>query len=112
MTREEIIKEVSRRKAGEKPVSVDKAAELIVQDLLIGRHCRGTLALGVRQKVNALLAEEKLEEAMKVDAQGRSACGYDFNKTIMAGAFDGKVHAYKCPNCGLEGEYKAPRNLN
>lgn len=35
-------------------------------------------------------------------------CGYDFNETICAGAFDGEQHAYTCPKCGQTGKYGAP----
>lgn len=35
-------------------------------------------------------------------------CDYNFNYTILAGPFDGKVHSYQCPRCGVTGEYQAP----
>ena len=35
-------------------------------------------------------------------------CGYDFNDTIVAGPWDGKLHDYQCPRCGVAGSYRAP----
>ena len=39
----------------------------------------------------------------------RFGCGHDFNKIVLAGKFDGKMHGYTCPACGLKGTYFAPR---
>lgn len=39
----------------------------------------------------------------------KQGCGYDFNETIIKGAWDGIVYNYVCPKCGLTGDYKSPR---
>ena len=74
----------------------------------ITRKCRGTLDAGARKAVNALLEEGRLAEARASDRANRSGCGNDFNIIVVGGAWDGKIHEYECPKCGLTGEYRAP----
>lgn len=38
----------------------------------------------------------------------RPPCGYDFKQTILSGLWDGELHKYTCPKCGVTGEYRAP----
>lgn len=38
----------------------------------------------------------------------RAGCGYDFNRILLAGPFDGEEHEYECPKCGVTGTYTAP----
>ncbi len=83
-----------------------KAAEAEIRG--VARRCRGTLDAGARKAVNALLEEGRLAEARASDRANRSGCGFDFNETVAEGSWDGKIHEYECPKCGLKGEYRAP----
>lgn len=87
--------------------------EMIAHVRMIGRKCRGPLAPDARKIVSLLLAEGKTQEAQKaavaLDKAKRKPCGYDFNETILAAPFDGEIHKYKCPKCGLVGVYRAPQ---
>lgn len=41
--------------------------------------------------------------------QPRPPCGSPFLRALLlAGAFDGQVHRYTCPECGVVGIYQAP----
>lgn len=57
----------------------------------------------------ALLRNNEGELARQVERMGRQRCGYDFTITIANGPLDGSAQDYKCPKCGLEGHYTAPR---
>ena len=35
--------------------------------------------------------------------------GYSINDVILSGPLDGEKHSWRCPRCGLEGTYIAPR---
>lgn len=35
-------------------------------------------------------------------------CNYDFNLTILSGAFAGQEQEYQCPRCGSRGTYREP----
>ena len=71
-----------------------------------------------RADVNKLLHKGELDDAVYADRVGRLAwcldelgqatCGYDFNDTVMSNPLDGSEYEYECPNCGVEGSYRAP----
>lgn len=86
-------------------VTLDEAVAII---RLVDRRCRGPLSEEALKEKNALLSQGNLEEASAVDAAGRAGCGADFNEIVVNGKWDGQVHPYKCPACGLEGIYRAP----
>lgn len=77
--------------------------------LALGLTCRGPLnEQSARQKA-ALLANGKREEAAAVDREGRQGCGYNFGEIVANGPLDGEEHPYTCPQCGVQGTYRAPR---
>lgn len=83
--------------------------ELIEQEKQVRRRCAGPFKdPSIREKVNALLAEGKTEEAKDLNTAGRTFCGYDLNE-IFFGELDGKIHEYKCPSCGQAGRYRAAK---
>jgi len=53
--------------------------------------------------------DARLSLASFIDGTSRVRCGADFNDIVAAGPYDGKTHAYKCPKCGVAGEYRAPK---
>lgn len=72
------------------------------------RTCRGPLAEGAREKINALLAEGKPDEARVLDTAARTPCGYDFNEIILAHPHDGQTRETPCPQCGAIIRWTAP----
>ena len=82
--------------------------EQVNQVLSVQRTCRGLLPEAARARIAELLQAGDLDGARALDAEQRTGCGYDFNKTVVASPFDGKEHHYTCPACGLEGTYRAP----
>lgn len=89
-----------------KQQKVNESHEDVVK--AISRRCRGSLPTDIREEINQLLAEGDNAKARLLDRANRAGCGYNFNLTILAGPLDGKVHDYKCPDCGIEGTYRAP----
>lgn len=82
-------------------------AELIEREKQVGRHCRGQLKAGMRDKINALMEAGEHESAQDLNTLGRTPCGYDMNEIFLKGPLDGQMHEYKCPKCGVEGTYRA-----
>jgi len=74
----------------------------------ISRTCRGPLAEGAREQINALLADGKPDEARGLDNSARTPCGYDFNEVILAHPHDGQTRATPCPQCGVVIRWTAP----
>lgn len=60
-----------------------------------------------RAKINALRNEGRDEDASVLSAAARDYCGYDLTEVFAKGPFDGELHEYECPRCGLVGEYRA-----
>lgn len=50
----------------------------------------------------------EIEAAKELDAKLRLGCGANFGEISGRGYVDGRVMPYKCPKCGLEGEYRTP----
>jgi len=73
------------------------------------RRCRGALSAEDRAIVNQLMIDDNMEAAKLHDAHNRKGCGADFSDVVCAGPFDGELHAYVCPQCGVEGAYIAPK---
>lgn len=38
-----------------------------------------------------------------------SRCGYNFNEIIISNPWDGAIYEYKCPQCGVQGEFRSPK---
>jgi hypothetical protein len=106
------------RRAGRLP-QTRKGQEAWVRSqpmLCVGPFKEGYDPDETRRRVNALRAQGKREEALRLDQESRAGCGdprrgeapYDYAKLIAQGSLDGEVHDYKCPQCGVEGTYRAP----
>lgn len=66
------------------------------------------MPLEARERIDLLMAEGHAAAARRLDESARVACGNDFNNIIVEGPWDGADHDYRCPNCGVEGNYRAP----
>jgi hypothetical protein len=68
-------------------------------------YAQTRLAVRGRDDVRSALIDALRARAADV-GQG---CGYDFNDIVCAGPFDGREYPFVCPQCGVEGTYRAPR---
>ena len=52
--------------------------------------------------------ENLLRRVASLVSAHTEVCGYDFNDTVVAGPWDGELHNYQCPRCGVVGSYRSP----
>ena len=75
----------------------------------VPRTCKGPLAQGYREKIDAALFKGDRTGASRLDAEGRAACGQDVNELILKAGLDGEEHEQECPSCGVLLSWRAPR---
>jgi hypothetical protein len=105
------VRQLDAIRAGGRLPQTRKGQEAWVRSqpmLCVGPFKEGYDPDETRRRLNALRAQGKREEALALDRDSREGCGYDYSELVAKGPLDGEVHDYKCPQCGVEGTYRAP----
>ncbi|HEV8448606.1 MAG TPA: hypothetical protein VGQ44_17370 [Gemmatimonadaceae bacterium] len=94
-------------------ITTRKDAEAFVRSIHL--TCRGPKSEKHAAAIAQLLDEGRNAEAADMDDASRRHpltgaynCGANTNDVICAGPFDGAIHEYTCPRCGVHARYRAP----